>query len=275
MSDKPKDEKVSLGQPAPQPAPQVYNVPTSTVQLPSAGKVYSDSSTLSGLKEVEIRSMTARDEDILSSRTLLKQGKAISALIQSCIMDKSVDPDEMLVGDRNAVLVALRAAGYGRAYETKITCPSCEIEFEHSFDLGAMNIVPLSADPITEYENLFEFLLPMSKQRVTFKLLTGKEEKEMTKLLERQKKTRGIGAVEESVTTRLFYQIVSLSGETDRAKLSRSIKNLIAGDSLALRKYVEKVSPGLDLVDYVDCPSCGEGSEVDMPMGVDFFWPGS
>jgi hypothetical protein len=288
MSEPTSKERVSLGaqqsQSPPanlpdamqaQPAPQVYNVPVQTVALPSQGKTYPAESPLHGLKNVEIRSMTARDEDILTSRALLKQGKAISSLLKNCLMDKSIDPDGMLVGDRNAILVALRASGYGREYETKVECPSCEEEFESSFDLGSMEVIPLKAEPVTSGDNLFAFALPMSKQEVTFRLLTGNDERELTKHLEKLKKARGIGAVEEGVTLRLFYQIVSLAGETDKAKLSRMIKNMIAGDSRALRSHISKISPGLDLKGNVECLSCGEESEVEMPMGVDFFWPGN
>ena len=111
-----------------------WDVPVLDVDLPSRGSVYPVESNLHGKEALEIRSMTAKEEDILTSRSLLKQGKAMTMLLQSCMLDKSIDPDEMLVGDRNSILVAIRMSGYGQGYACSVDCPLCAESFDEEFD---------------------------------------------------------------------------------------------------------------------------------------------
>src|SRR5258708_5267862 len=159
-----EQEKVSLSTPSavPQPGTPDYVPPTEVVPLPSKGRVYPPDFPLAGADRVEIRSMTARDEDILTSRALLKQGKAISTLLRSCLVNKQVDVDQMLIGDRNAIMVAIRITGYGAEYEVKVACPKCEVQSKHQFDLSRLAIKPLGKDPISSGKNEFEFDLPIS-----------------------------------------------------------------------------------------------------------------
>lgn len=255
-------------------SPPMWDVPVSEVRLPSGGKVYKQDSPLYMRESLEIRSMTAREEDILTSRVLLRQGKAMSMLLKNCLVDKNIDPDEMISGDRNALLVAIRVSGYGAEYETKIECPECSHAFEHNFDLSNVHVDALTIEPVSPGQNLFEFLLPISKRKVLFQLLTGAQERELSTIQDRSKKAKGMG-LENNVTLRLFHQVVSIDNETDRSKIQRLVTTMSAGDSRALRKFIEKVSPGLDMSYMVACPSCGDESEVDMPIGAEFFWPGA
>lgn len=265
-------EKINLGsRPPGVPSAERVTVPAETVPLPSKGLVYPVESALHNVTHVDIRAMTAREEDILTSRALIKKGTAMSALIQSCLLDKSVDPDEMLVGDRNAVLIALRVTGYGAAYEVQVSCPACESQFDHVFDLSRLPMKTLDTPPMQVGVNLFSFTLPISKREVTFSLMTGAKEREMSLVNERKKKA---GDMQESaVTSRLFNQIVSIAGENDRGKLSRLVGDMLAGDSLALRREIDRLDPGVEMVDIIVCKSCGEESEVDVPIGTEFFWP--
>jgi hypothetical protein len=218
--------------------------------------------------------MTAQEENILTSRALLKKGSAMSALLSNCISDKSIDPDEMIVGDRNALLVNIRISGYGPSYETEIQCPQCDEQWEHEFDISQiMKVKPLGVDPDVPGENIFSFVLPVSKRRCTFRLLTGRDDRELTQIQEKMKKTLGPGAPEPGVTLRLQQHLVSIDGDSDRSHIHRLVETMIAGDARALRKHIDTMSPGLDLVQSIECPSCGESSEVDMPIGAEFFWP--
>lgn len=274
MSQSEMQERVKLGSRppgVPAPEPQAYRVPTDVVTLPSRGLVYPVESPLHRRDGVEIRGMTARDEDILTSRALLRQGRAMSMLMQSCLMDKSIDVESMLVGDRNAVLVAIRMSSYGAQYTATITCPECEAQFENSFDLSKLEIHFLDAEPAREGANAFEFVLP-SGRRVEFKLLTGAEEREISDELDRRKKKVG-GMAESNVTARLFHQIVSIDGVTDRQTLSGMVRDMPARDSLELRRYMDRISPYVDMVQEVRCSGCGTSAEVDMPVGAEFFWP--
>lgn len=275
-----EQERVSLGVPqsVATPSPQAgevgYRPPVDMVPLPSKGAVYPHEHPLHGLESVEIRSMTAVDEDILTSRALLKQGKAISSLLRNCITNKLIDPDQMLVGDRNALLVAIRITGYGSNYNVTVECPKCEEKsVKHEFNLLDLPIKRLGAQPLAVGQNQFAFRFPVSGKEVVFRLLTGSDERELTTILEKTRKAVGVGGIEHAVTTRLLFQILSIGGEASRDKLSNIIRALPARDARDLRAYVDEISPGIEMTSTFTCPSCNESAEVDVPMGTEFFWP--
>ena len=248
-----------------------FEVPVETVPLPSGGKCYDEDHPLHGKDTVEIRAMTAREEDILTSKALIKKGTVISHLIKSCLIDKRVDPDSLLAGDRNALMVALRVTGYGAEYKVEVDCPACGERSKHSFDLGSLPVKRLEIEPVAIGSNVFEAQLPITKAKVRFKLLTGADEQEIMTAGERRKK-QGQRA-ENLVTQRLKYSIVSANGITDKTKLEMMVKNLPARDSLYIRKHIDKSEPGIDMKSWMDCPSCLEHSEVRLPLGAAFFWP--
>lgn len=254
-----------------QPPRGPYQVPVELVALPSKGLVYPVGSPLANEETLEIKSMTAKEEDILTSRALIKNGTVISQLLKSCILNKMVDPDEMLSGDKNAILIGIRVTGYGGEYAAKITCPHCSKEYENVFSLTQLKVKGLGAQPLQPNTNLFEYTLPSSGARVLFKLLNGHDEDELVKIIDSKKK---IGVqIESGVTARLFQSIVEINGERDKQKLNQIIQNLRAMDARSLRKYMDEIEPAVDLRQQVMCPSCDEQSEVKMPLGMSFFWP--
>lgn len=250
-----------------------YEVPVDAVPLPSGGVVYPKDNPLHGQETVDIRAMTAREEDILTSRALIKKGTVITELIRSCLVDKRVDVDSMLVGDRNAVMVALRVTGYGAGYNVEVSCPECSESSKQEFSLLELPIKRLDAEPVAPGENLFECMLPVTKKKICFKLLTGRDEQEMSIIAERLKKQ---GQKTDSlVTTRLLHTVVSVDGITDKVKVQAFVRNMPAGDSLVLRKHMDRIEPGIEMKAWMECPSCSESSEVRLPMGASFFWPDS
>lgn len=263
------DEKVSLNAPI-LPGEAGYTPPTAAVPLPSKGRVYPESSPLAGAEFLEIRAMTAKDEDILTSRALLKSGRVIDSLLRSCVVDRSIDVDGMLAGDRNAALIAVRITGYGQSYKVKVECPACEAKVDHEFDLARLPVKPLGADPVKPGTNEFTFDLPVCRKQAVFKLSTGNDERELSTILERTKKA---GGAESLVTTRLLHQLVSIGGEQDRGKLSNIVRNLPAQDSRKLRAYMSEIAPDVDMRQTFACTACSEESEVVVPMGTEFFWP--
>lgn len=268
------EEKISLSnQPNPgtQPGDPAFVPPAAAVPLPSAGKIYPQGSALSGRDLLEIKAMTAKEEDILTSRALLRTGRALDALLRSCILDRNVDVDSMLVGDRNAALIAIRITGYGQQYKVEIECPVCGEKSTHEFDLATLPVKRMGAEPSTPGVNEFSHVLPISGATVKFKLLTGSDERELSTVLDRMKKASG--GLESLVTTRLLHQVISINGESDRGKLAAMIRNMPARDSRDLRKHIDDISPGVEMKQDFTCKSCGESSEVDVPMGTEFFWP--
>jgi hypothetical protein len=220
---------------------------------------------------VEIKAMTAREEDILTSSALLKKGTVITELIRSCLVDKRINPIDMLTGDRNALMVAIRITGYGHEYDAEVACSDCSVTSAREFNLSQLPLRRLTIDPVSPGENLFAHKLPFTKKVVHFRFLTGADEEEISKTQERQKK---LGLSSDSlVTTNLMHAIVSVGGSDDRTKISQFVRMMPARDSLSLRNYIRKHEPGLQMRQEVTCESCGHSEEVGMPLGVKFLWP--
>lgn len=249
------------------------DIPTELVPLPSYGRVYPQNSSLYGADAVEIRPMTTREEDILTSKVLLKKGTVVTELIKSCLIDKSISPADLITGDRDALLVAIRITGYGHEYEAETQCPECDFVGKETFDLSALSVKRLEIDPVTPGSNSFEFLLPVCKKKVRFRFLTGRNEEEMLATAEKQKKL-GLQS-DNAVTSNLTYSIESVDGIDDRAKIASFVKVLPARDSLALRSYMAKHKPGIEMKQTVTCSACGHQHEAGIPMGVKFLWPGT
>ncbi len=249
-----------------------WEVPYELAPLPSRGIVYDKTSSLHGKEAISIKAMTAKEEDILMSRAYSKTGSTVTELLKSCIADKSIDTSHLLSGDRQSVLVAIRITGYGSSYDADVMCPACATRVRNTFDLSNLAVRPLEIQPNSPGVNEFEFVLPVSKKRVTFKFLTGRDEEELATITERRKKLFG-DAAENPITTRLSLQIISIDGIEDKNKINTFVNNMPAGDSRALRTYIERSEPGLDMNVAMTCPNCGADSEVGLPIGVSFFWP--
>ena len=247
------------------------DIPVEVVPLPSCGKVYPTNHPLHGHETIEIRAMTAREEDILTSKALLKKGTVITELIKSCLVDKSVNPNDMLIGDRNALMVAIRITGYGPEYDAEIECNECQTKAAQQFNLGALPLQRLEIEPVQAGSNLFEFKLPKTGKTVRFRFLLGRDEEEIVATQEKQKKL-GL-ATDANITTNLLYSIVSIDGVDDRAKIAGFVRMMPARDSLALRNYIRDNEPGIRMRQETSCPSCGHAEEVGMPIGVSFLWP--
>lgn len=251
-----------------------FEVPVIDVPLPSDGKVYPEGHPLHLKQTVMISSMTAAQENILTNRSLAKRGTLLTQLIQSCLRDRTVNAKEMLVGDRNTVMVALRASGYGPDYKVRVTCPECSEVSSQEFRLDELPIRRLEIDPIEMGQNLFAFTLPQSRKTVKFRFLTGADEEEIA-IVQAQKKKSGVGPDGELVTSGLLQAIVAIDSVTDKAQISMALPRMPAYDSSTLRRYIQDNEPGMQLKGRMQCPHCGHVGEVDMPLGAGFFWPGA
>lgn len=249
-----------------------FEIPTETVPLPSAGLVYPKDSSLHGSRTVDITCMSAKQENILNSRALIKKGTVVTELIKSCLIDKTINVHDLLLGDRNALMVSIRATGYGADYKAKHQCSDCEVTSEVVFDLSAIEIKPLNLAPVTPGQNLFLFTLPKSKKNVKFRFLTGRDEEEMNATAEKQKKL-GISS-DTNVTTTLFYSIVAINDVDDKAKIANFIQVMPAIDSKELRSYIKKNEPGINMKQEITCEACGHVESVGIELTQEFFWPG-
>ena len=241
-----------------------YKSPTEMVDLPSQGYFYFDGHPLSSGK-IEIKYMTAKEEDILTSQNLIQQGTVIDKLLESLIVDKSVKLDDLLIGDKNAIMVAARILGYGKEYEFTYDGE------EKSVDLSELEPVKLDFSKLTRGKNEFEFTLPTSERVITFKLLTGSDEKKIDAEVKAREK---ISKTQTSIlTTRLKHMILSVDGKVEKSYINNFIDNeFLSRDSLAFRNYLSEITPDIDMTTKI-VDSDGEETEVVIPITVRFFWP--
>jgi len=238
--------------------------PSEVIDLPSKGNLYSEGHPCKDGK-IEIKYMTAKEEDILTSQNLIKKGLVIDRLLDSLILTSGVKCEDLLLGDKNAVMVAARVLAYGPEYTCEITTPSGETS-EQTFNLADCPFKEIESD-ITE--NLFDFQLPISKQKIKFSVLTGKDEKLIEKDLQASKKV-GTG-VSPELTTRLRYIIKEVDGDDSQSIINQTAVNMLARDSMALREELTNVSPDIEMEQEIEIG--GETVKVDIPMTVGFFWP--
>jgi hypothetical protein len=241
--------------------------PSEIIDLPSEGKLYPEGHPLKDGK-IEVKYMTAKEEDILTSQNLIKKGVVIDRLLDSLILTDGVKQEDMILGDKNAIMVAARILAYGPEYICDVTNPNSGQIINHTFNLADC---PFKKLPEGITENKFEVDLPIAKKKVTFKLLTGKEE---TIINEELKASKKLGSdVSPELTTRLRHTIISVDGDDSQSTINNFVQNLLARDSMHLRKEIRKVTPDIELQQEIDLG--GETVTVDIPMTVGFFWPDS
>ena len=248
-----------------------YGFPTEVLSLPSKGLLYPEDSPLrSGT--IDVKYMTAKEEDILTSTNLIQQGKVIEKLLESIIADPKVKLDDMLIGDKNALMVGTRILGYGKDYNIVLTDPDTQEQVEYTVDLTKLENKPID-EKLFENGNNFTFELPNSKRVIGFKLLTQKDEKEIEKTLKDYEKAEKLTGVSYNLTTRFKHQIVSIDDNTDQKVIDDFVDNeFLALDTRAFRKYLDKITPDIELkFDYTS--QTGNLHKLDVPLGIDFFWP--
>lgn len=247
--------------------------PTETIDLPSKGHFYPPGSPLSK-GTIELKLMTAKEEDILTSPNLLKKGLAIDKLLESLIVDKNIKINELLLGDKNAVIFAVRRLAYGDNYgPVDITCPKCQTVNRLNIDLSQIKEKELDESKYQPGVNEFEFTLPYSKAVIKFRLLTDSDEKEIERDSAALAKLNNKSSSE--VTSRLKKSVIEFNGETDPVKLKSLVDNMQSRDSLALRQYIREITPDINATFDFSCKECGNEERAAVPMTVQFFWPDS
>jgi hypothetical protein len=233
--------------------------PTEMVELPSKGLLYPEGSPLAEGK-IEMKYMTAREEDILTNQAYIKQGVVLDKMLQSLIVTK-INYDDLIIGDKNALFIAARILGYGGNYTFEYGDES------HTVDLSTLDNKPFNESLITKGVNEFNFTLPYSETKITFKILTSADEKKIEKELNGLKKINKDNSPE--LSTRLKYIITSVEGDRDEKTIREFVDNyLLARDSRALREYIKNVQPDVNL-NYI----LSSGVEVTIPISLNFFWP--
>ena len=248
-----------------------YGFPTEVLSLPSKGLLYPEDSPLrSGT--IDVKYMTAKEEDILTSQNLITQGVVIERLLQSVIATPGVKLDDLLIGDKNALMMGTRILGYGKDYPVVISDPETGEQVETTIDLTTIKEKKVD-ESLLQNGNNFEFELPNSKRKIGFKLLTHKDETEIDKILKSLEKAEKLTGISTEITTRLKYQIQSIDGDKEQKTIDNFVDNeFLSLDVRAYRKYVTSLTPDMDLTfDYTS--GNGNTTQVAVPLGLDFFWP--
>ncbi len=268
----------SAPRPQPSPAPVASDLafasPTEFVELPSQGEFYPEDHPLHKQETVEIRFMTAKDEDILSSQALLKKGLAINRLLESLLV-LDIDPKSLLLGDKNAILIAARVSGYGSDYEVTITCPSCASTSEFEYDLKnaersgeCFNEKFLHENNITlnTTTGTLDLVLPVSGVEIGLSLVDGYIEQEYS---------TGSKSSENAVVTNLLSSFVTkVNDKTDYKSVIAFIEAMPAKDSRFLRELYPQLVPNIRLAHRFMCDQCFYVKEMEVPLTAAFFWPG-
>ena len=237
-----------------------FKFPSEEVELPSKGLIYPKDHPLSSGK-IELKYMTAKEEDILTNQSYIQKGTVLNKLLDSVILTEGVKQQDLILGDKNAVLVATRISGYGAEYKFVYRGE------EKIVDLSSLENKEFDESLITPGKNEFEFVLPHTKTPITYKILTGVDESKIDRELEGLKKINKNASPE--LSTRLKYIITSVNGESGTKEIREFVDNfLLAIDSKALRKHLRDTQPDVDLR-YID----EDGKEVSIPIGISFFWP--
>ena len=252
-----------------------FSTPTEFIELPSKGIFYPEDHPLHNENFLEIRYMTAKDEDILTSKALLKRGIAIDRFLQNIIIDKTIRADDLYVGDKNALLIGARITGYGEDYECQVNCPSCGSNNDHKFDLSTVRAKELVTDEEKTSINMegdtFLVTTPVTKVQIKLRLLKSKDEKFLLKLIENKRKKK---LPESNLTDQLKLMIVSINDIEDGQQIHSFIEELPARDSRHIRQAYESTAPNIDLSQTFLCSVCDyETDRMEVPFTTAFFWP--
>ena len=248
-----------------------FVTPTEFVEIPSRGIGYPVGHPLCGKETIEIRYMTAKDEDILTSRSLIKKGIALERLISNLIVDKTIMPSTMLSGDRNAIVIAARASAYGHLYKTTVTCPSCQAKQKYAFDLADPDVY--HGDETNEYNiktldnGNYLITLPVSNFEVEVKLLRGEDEAKAVKIINDKKTENSL------ISNQMKLFIVSVNGHNQPGVIQYFIENAPSSQTRMLREAYDLVTPNVKIKGDFECEKCNHEEAMEVSLGADFFWP--
>jgi len=284
----PLDKKPQQTNPTPMPEAKSSSIPSSTfnpedyqnamsretdpdlmtsyeiVKLPSQGLFYKH-----GISEVNVEYMTSKDEDLLTTPSLIENGTVLDILLRRKIKTKGINADELLAGDRNAIILFLRSSSYGSTYTVQVPDPRTNVVFKTDVDLLKLRYKKVKETP--DAEGFFSIKLPMRKKTVKFKLLTAGEETMLFNQAEAHKEAFGQDFSEFS-TLKLKSHVVSIEGKTDRSYIGKFIDAMPALDALTIRRKIIDVSPDVDM-EYEFKTKDGYKFKAQLSVGIDFFFP--
>ncbi len=261
----------SVNSPVPPAQKAESKFPTEVINLPSKGWFYPPESPLSS-GTLELKMMTAKEEDILTSRNLIQKNIVLDKLLESVIIDKSIVADEMFSCDRNAAFYAIRRLAYGDQYDATLTCPRCGKENSITIDLSKMDNKPFDFEKYPKGNNSFNFQLPNSGITLSYKILSKKDETAI------EQELAGMAKISKEftkeITTRFGHIIIAVDGVSEKSRIRKFVnEEMTSKDSLAFRRHIRENMPDIETSFDFSCAHCGLERKEETPMGVSFFWP--
>ena len=251
-----------------------YKFPTETIELPSKGYFYDPEGPLAS-GTIELKYPTAREEDILTSQNLIKNGTVIDKFLQSIIVSK-INYNDLLIGDKNAIMVAGRILAYGSEYEFETKCPACGEKQQTTMNLSECENKEIDFDKFDKGQQLFEMKLPASKRTIEFQLMTHGIERKVDQDLKVAKKRSKRSGIDPELTTRMKRCIVSVDGNTEPSYVNNFIDNeFLSRDAQEFRKYIKSITPDVDMTFHFECQHCDYEEVSEFPITAGFFWPDS
>jgi hypothetical protein len=224
-------------------------------------ELFTEKVTLPSGVEATIREMTATEEGFLASQKMLKSGEAFEKILRNCVVEKDVDIDNLLVGDRYYLMLAIRRLTYGDDYDFKVRCGSCGQTFNMSVNLSELPVKKLEGDPDATHT----ITLPRTGKKVTFKLLRGRDEKKIAATMRK--------SPQELIRLSLYLHTVAVDGDENFSE--KFFETLPGADSQYYRRQIDAVTCGVDSAVEVECPECDNEFEAQLPIGESFFFPNS
>jgi len=251
-----------------------FVVPSEFVELPSQGRLYPEGHPLHNQSTIELKQMTAKEEDMLTSRALLKKGIAIDRVIQSLIRDNRIQAGQLLVGDRNAIMIAARISAYGNMYKTTVSCPACGATQPYEFDLN--EVQPYdgtglhTTEGIVHEDGTITTLLPRLGAEVRLRLQNGNDERNYLQQLENQRKNR---RSENAISTQMRQVILGVNGDNSPQMITQLIDNMPSMDVRHIQYVLKLATPNVDMTQHFECRECDHEQDLEVPLSADFFWP--
>jgi len=246
-----------------------YPFPTEVISLPSKGLVYPESSPLSS-GEITVKLMTAKEEDILTSTNLIRKGIVLDKLLESIIVDTAININDLVIGDKNAILISSRILAFGPEYGVTINDPNENEPVEVKVDMSQLKIKEIDETKLNR-NNEYEFILPKTKTPIKFKIMTHGDEVAVNKDIEASEKITKQG---NDIQARYRRLITEINGNREIGYISNYVANqLLAADSKALRKHISEMSPDVDLTFDYTSPFTGDTEALKVPLGINFFYP--
>lgn len=198
-----------------------------TVSLPSNGECYKNKT-----KEIKVSHLVAYDENLIMSPSLYQNGTFLDHILKNKILD-DINPDDLIQGDRDAIIIWLRAGAYGNEYPIRMTDDKTGKEFETVVDLSQLKFKKFNLKG--DEEGYFDFTLPNSKDIIKFRFLTNGDVKKLEKMREAENESENVTRIKDYI--REVRQFIENSNKFNENDAKNALDALLITEEEVYDKY--------------------------------------